>query len=218
MNEIQDPTAALRLVRKYGLRERFPLSTVVPELQPVVIVDDLSGPDQPTRIPDATGGAIRTSAPTEQPHFFLRNGTFGTAELLNRTGVNLLMDDALVFSAVAGRHIRAVVASLSILNPAGVVNGSESYADNSRRPIGVAIFETFVPCIAQVGSYPAAAPSSGRLDWIGYTTTPGPTVVDLRGWIIPEGRVLLIEVEDESAVESICRFRWREVPVQPQIG
>jgi len=98
-NLIQNPETARRLQRFFGLRERMPVQSVAPDVQPVVVVSSLEAdPTSTTRrcaSADVVGAVVGESGAVE-----LQNGDLGS--FFVDTGVDLILRRVIASNSVAG--------------------------------------------------------------------------------------------------------------------
>jgi len=201
MNQIQNPLLNRRLADRLQLKESAPIPTVATELQPVVIVDDLTKAENPeTGIEAAMFGGIGAAA-----------GQTNVAQLFNRVGSNRLIKPRWIkVSHDSATLVSSIFIVLSITEEAGSANVGTILNPSTTAPPNLgprASASTFYG--ARVPGYPGGA----QLDNYYLPPFTLPAITDCEGIVLPPGYgISVYTFELQRDMETT--FRWREEPIR----
>ena len=194
MNDIQRPDIGQALTRYFGIREANPAPTLSPEVQPVVLVADLTLPTEPNTVRQCSGGYFASGVAGTSPHVQLFNPV-GSGVLIKVTQlwvqpygidgvVHLSVDD----TARGSDH-------------ATVKNFTNGVLGLASRPVG------------QIRSHDSLG-SLGNLGWIAWLPGTGNPVELALPHVLVSGQGLnmFLAVPNQTLYGS---FAWLEIPTEP---
>jgi hypothetical protein len=194
MNDIQRPEIGQALVRFLGIREANPAPTLNPEVQPVILVGDLTLPIEPNVVRQASGFSFSAAAA----------GQISSVQLWNPTTSGVLLK-------VTGIYISAATT-----NEYGLSISSAALAND----YGAAV-KNFTNGVLGANSNPVAQLRWDQtLGFGGNTGWRGQIAVQSSPFPVPIGHVLLpgqgINVASLVAnTYTLGSFVWTEVPQEP---
>ena len=196
---IQDPEFNTRLVKRFGLRERVSAPTLAPEIQPVVLVDDVFN------VPDYAATQRRRCAGSAS--FATTVSELGFVELFNPATSSVLvlprrvsLADGLGSQAIY--DLRIVTGQIT-LGPGGSRSG-----------------ETELFANRQIPGVPQAQLARGNADDFGgtlriatvATDSAGSTLwVDLMGYVIVPNSSFLVQAQNSVIRTMHVSLEWDEV-------
>lgn len=188
MPVIQRPDLVAKVRRKYELTGPDAISTISPELVPVVLMEDLSEGD--------IGGAVKYCAgyatsgvPTNTGHVQLWNPA--------GSNVNLYVKKIDVWLGSSNQFFLVYYST--------VLSGGTGLVIN--RHVGLSGYPA-----AQTYYQDSVAPLGAALEYYNYNTGSGPQPCLIDNWLIPPGEGIGVRA-DAVATKAVANFLWEEIAV-----